>query len=736
MWTQTRVFKLFEIVHFYVARRLLDVNIGVRLFALMALAASVSLLLAAAGIVGLAASKESLRSVYEDRMLPLQQLADIARLMLINRTLLQTALSDIRIHTHSTGTPELTLNQELARSTAHAIEDNIATIDTQWQQYAAYPHPPEHLELANRFTLSRGTYIQEALKPAAAALRSGHYEQTKELAAKAQALYHRAIPDLQTLNQVQLEAAHDTYTDGVRRYENTRLMALVALGLAMTFMTWLGLMLTTSIINPLKQVIGVFRRISNGQYDSDIPIAGKDEISKVMRALGDMQTKLGLDEKAIHQLAFYDPLTNLPNRRLLRDRLQRALSASARNHLVGAVMMIDLDNFKRINDTRGHDMGDRLLADVALRIQSNVRQADTVARLGGDEFIIVLVDLSPDAVQAAVLAESVGEKILTALNQPYVLENQTHHSSASMGLCLFEGQDIGIDDLLKRADMSMYQAKGSGRNALRFYDPQIQASLESHTALESELREALARDQLKLYYQIQVDNRHGVLGAEVLLRWEHPRHGLVLPDQFIPIAEESGLILPIGEWVLQTACAQLRAWSGNPASEHFVLSVNVSARQFRQPDFVSVVTRALTQTGVNPRKIKLELTESLVLHNVADTIEKMNALNRQGVHFSMDDFGTGYSSLAHLTELPIQQLKIDRSFVRHIATNFNDAVIVQTIIGMAHNLGVAVIAEGVETEAQRACLERFGCPTYQGYLFGKPMPLNEFEELALPVAIT
>ncbi|MBI2749850.1 MAG: EAL domain-containing protein [Burkholderiales bacterium] len=551
----------------------------------------------------------------------------------------------------------------------------------------------------------------------------------------AQLLYNNAIPDLQTLNQIQFDAAHRNYTDAVSRYEDTRFMALAALSSTMAAMTWLGLMLSTSIINPLKQVIAVFLRISNGQYDTDIRIEGKDEISKVMRALNDMQTKLGLAEEAIHQLAFHDPLTNLPNRRLLRDRLERALAASARNRMLGAVLMIDLDNFKRINDTRGHDIGDRLLADVAMRIQSNVRQADTVARLGGDEFSIVLVDLSEDSVQAAIQAENIGEKILRALNQPYVMDSQTYHSSASMGVCLFEGQDVGIDDLLKRADMSMYQAKGSGRNALRFYDPQIQASLENHTALESELREALPRNQLRLFYQIQVDNRHGVLGAEVLLRWEHPRHGLVPPDQFIPIAEESGLILPIGEWVLQTACAQLRAWASNPASEHFVLSVNVSARQFLQPDFVSLVTRTLAQTGVNPRNIKLELTESLVLHNVADTIEKMQALNQQGIHFSMDDFGTGYSSLAHLTELPIQQLKIDRSFVRHIASNYNDAIIIQTIIGMAHNLGVAVIAEGVETEAQRACLERFGCPTYQGYLFGKPMPLHEFEELALPVVI-
>jgi len=734
--TELRVFKLFEIFHFYVTRRLLYVSIGVRLFALMGLAASVSLLLAAAGILGLAASKESLRTVYEDRMLPLQQLADIARLMLQNRTLLQTALSEAHIDTNGGNRPaRLQLNQELALSTANAIEKNITLIDLQWQRYTAFPHNPSDRQLADRFAASRGTYIQDALKPAATALRAGYYDTTKALAIRAQDLYNNAIPDLQTLNQVQLDAAHDTYTDGVRRYENTRIMALIALVSAMAAMTWLGLMLSTSIINPLKQVIAIFRRISNGQYDSDITVQGRDEISKVMRALGDMQTKLGLDEQAIHQLAFYDPLTNLPNRRLLRDRLQRALTASARNDMLGAVLMIDLDNFKRINDTRGHDVGDRLLADVALRIQSNVRQADTVARLGGDEFIIVLVDLSTNEVQAAMLAENIGEKILLALAQPYVMENQTYHSSASMGLCLFEGQDVGIDDLLKRADMSMYQAKGCGRNALRFYDPQIQASLESHTALESELREALALNQLRLFYQIQVDNRHGVLGAEVLLRWEHPRHGLVPPDQFIPIAEESGLILPIGEWVLQTACAQLQIWANNPAAEHFVLSVNVSARQFLQPDFVSLVTRTLARTGINPCKIKLELTESLVLHNVADTIEKMNALNQQGIHFSMDDFGTGYSSLAHLTELPIQQLKIDRSFVRHIATNFNDAVIVQTIIGMAHNLGVAVIAEGVETEAQRACLERFGCPTYQGYLFGKPMPLNEFEELALPVVI-
>ncbi|WP_114973483.1 EAL domain-containing protein [Rhodoferax ferrireducens] len=442
-------------------------------------------------------------------------------------------------------------------------------------------------------------------------------------------------------------------------------------------------------------------------------------------------TELKVQAAHIEQLAFYDHLTGLPNRRLLHDRLQQALSLGTRNHLYGAVLMLDLDNFKRINDTRGHDVGDRLLVETALRIQSCVRQADTVARLGGDEFIVVLVDLSADEAQAALQAEGVGKKILAAINQPCMLANQLHHSSASMGLCLFLGQNATLDELLKRADSAMYQAKSSGRNTLRFYDPQIQASLETRISLESELRNALAGSQLKLYYQIQIDNTQGVLGAEVLLRWQHPQRGLVLPDQFIPIAEETGLILPIGEWVLRTACEQLKVWATDPVTEKFVLAVNVSARQFRQSDFVSMVCQILAQTGINPEKLKLELTESLVLHNVVDTIAKMKALNQQGIHFSMDDFGTGYSSLSQLTLLPIQQLKIDKSFVSNIDTNHNDAIVVQTIIGMANNLGLRVIAEGVETQEQRACLERFGCQTYQGYLFGRPVPLREFEKLAM-----
>ena len=727
------MFKLFENFHLRVTRFLLNVNIKVRLLALMGLAAAVALLMAAAGILALAASKESLRSVYEDRMVPVQQLAEIVKLMLANRMLLQTSLSEVSIDTSAGQNARLVMNGANAFIAADAIERNIETISLLWYSYSSSPLIPAERTLANRFAKSRGIFVNEALVPAVASLRANNYDETKRLMTKAQSLYDRAGPDLQALTKLQFDMAWQAYTDGVTRYETTRLMALVGLGTAILIMTWLGLMLTTSIVKPLEQVIAIFRNISNGQYDSAITIKGRDEISKVMKALGEMQAKLWVNEEAIHQLAFYDPLTNLPNRRLLSDRLQRALSVSARNRLYGAVMMIDLDNFKSINDARGHDVGDQLLAEVALRIQATIRQTDMVARLGGDEFIVMLVDLSPDETQAALLAQGIAEKILTAIGRSYILTNQLHHSSASLGLCLFLGQHASIEDLLKRADSAMYLAKSSGRNSLCFYDPQIQASLETRIALESELRDALAHNELKLYYQIQQDNTNGVLGAEVLLRWVHPKHGLVLPDKFIPIAEESGLILPIGEWVLRTACEQLKVWATNPETDKFLLSVNVSARQFRQPDFVAMVGRIVAQTGVNPRKLKLELTESLVLHNIGDTIDKMNEINRQGIDFSMDDFGTGYSSLSHLTNLPIQQLKIDRSFVRNIGSNHNDTVIVQTIIGLAHSLGVTVIAEGVETEEQRACLERFGCLTYQGYLYGKPMPLREFEELAMQV---
>ena len=432
-------------------------------------------------------------------------------------------------------------------------------------------------------------------------------------------------------------------------------------------------------------------------------------------------------EQEIHQLAFYDSLTMLPNRRLLLDRLKQALSASSRFGREGALLFIDLDNFKALNDTLGHDIGDLLLQQVAQRLQSCIREGDTVARLGGDEFVVMLENLSAQSLEAAAQTEVIGEKILSALSQTYHLAAHEYNSTASIGATLFKDHGQKIDELMKQADIAMYQAKKSGRNTTRFFDPEMQASITARVILESELHKALEKQQFQLFYQIQVDKLRHPLGAEVLLRWNHPERGLVPPMEFIPLAEETGLIVPIGLWVLQTACAQLKEWQGEALTRGLTLAVNVSVKQFRQADFVAQVQRALLESGAQPSHLKLELTESTVLENVEDTISKMRAIKALGVGFSMDDFGTGYSSLQYLKRLPLDQIKIDQSFVRDIATDPNDAAIVQTIIAMTEALGLNVIAEGVETEAQHDFLEFRGCHAFQGNLFGKPIPVQQLE---------
>jgi diguanylate cyclase (GGDEF)-like protein/PAS domain S-box-containing protein len=433
------------------------------------------------------------------------------------------------------------------------------------------------------------------------------------------------------------------------------------------------------------------------------------------------------DEAEIHSLAFYDPLTSLPNRRLLLDRLQHVFAASSRNHNHGALLYIDLDNFKTLNDTKGHNIGDLLLVEVAGRLHACVREADTVARLGGDEFVVLLEDLSEDPLQAAAQTDVVCDQILTAFRETYSLRGYEYYGSASIGVSLFRNQDVAVNEILKRADAAMYQAKSAGRNTQRFYDPALQAVLEARTELESDLRSALKGNQFRLYYQAQVDHTGLILGAEALIRWQHPQRGLVPPMEFIRLAEEIGLILPIGQWVLETACTQLKTWEADPLTRNLQLAVNVSAHQFHQPDFVEQVRQTLRIHAFTPGLLKLELTESLVLDNIDDAIDKMLALREVGVRFSMDDFGTGYSSLSYLTQLPLDQLKIDQSFVRNIGVKHSDAVIVQTIIGMANNLGMEVIAEGVETENQRAFLEQHGCTLCQGYLFGRPVPIEAFD---------
>ncbi len=434
-------------------------------------------------------------------------------------------------------------------------------------------------------------------------------------------------------------------------------------------------------------------------------------------------------EEKIQYLGFYDSLTRLPNRRLLMDRLQQALASSARMGREGALLFIDLDNFKTLNDTLGHEIGDLLLQQVAQRIESCVRDGDTVARLGGDEFVVMLENLSEQPIEAAAQTEAIGEKILSSLCQSYLLDKYEHHCTASIGATLFNGNQQATDELMKQADIAMYQAKEAGRNTLCFFDLKMQTSITARASLENELRKALESQQFHLHYQIQVDNSHRPLGAEALIRWLHPERGLVPPMAFIQLAEETGLILPIGQWVLETACAQIKAWQQDALTRNLILAVNVSAKQFHQAEFVAQVQAVVQRHAINPGLLKLELTEGMLLENIENVIATMTALNEIGVQFSLDDFGTGYSSLQYLKRLPLAQLKIDQSFVSDIATDSSDKAIVSTIIVMAQILNMDVIAEGVETEEQRQFLINSGCTHFQGYLFGRPVPVEQFEAL-------
>jgi diguanylate cyclase (GGDEF)-like protein/PAS domain S-box-containing protein len=432
-------------------------------------------------------------------------------------------------------------------------------------------------------------------------------------------------------------------------------------------------------------------------------------------------------EEKIQYLAFYDPLTKLPNRQLLLDRLHVALSDQDRPR-EGALMFIDLDNFKILNDTLGHQKGDMLLQQVAERLRSCVAKGDTVARLGGDEFVILIENSSAKPLEPAAAARIVSDRILSTLGEPYVLPGYLHHSTCSIGVTLFGKAPCSVSELLKQADLAMYQAKNAGRNAVCFFDPEMQAVVTANAALAADLRQAWRENQFLIDYQPQVGVDGRMIGVEALLRWDHPERGRVGPDNFIPIAEETSLIIPIGRWVLESACAQLAQWAKRPERRHLSIAVNVSVRQFRHPDFVDEVMHAIAHAGIEPQKLKLELTESLLADGIEVTVAKMGSLKDMGVTLSLDDFGMGYSSLSYLKRLPLDQLKIDREFVKDLLTDANDAAIAKTIIGLAQSLGLGVIAEGVETEEQRAFLAAQGCPSYQGYLFCKPLAIDELEE--------
>ncbi len=459
---------------------------------------------------------------------------------------------------------------------------------------------------------------------------------------------------------------------------------------------------------------------------SALELDGKPILQATVRDISERKKA----EDVIEHLAFYDPLTDLPNRRLLIDRLNHALINNSRRGHHGALMFIDLDNFKNLNDTMGHDIGDLLLKQVAEQLTSCVRQGDTVSRLGGDEFVVMLEDLSNEIDEAATHTESVGLKILSVLSKTYRYPSYIYQGSASIGVTIFSDNDyFSADDLMKQIDIAMYQAKSAGRNTLRFFDTQMQTHIDERAALENDLHHAIQNKELQLYYQIQVDSTRRPIGAEALVRWNHPHHGVVSPVHFIALAEETGLILSIGEWVLETACAQLKRWQQDERTRDLSLAVNVSARQFLMEDFGTQVKAVVQRYGIDPKLLKLELTEGILLENMDATISILNSLNKLGIQFSLDDFGTGYSSLQYLKRLPLNQLKIDQSFVRHIVEDSNDRAIVSAIIAIAHSLNLNVIAEGVETEGQRQMLLDYNCSLHQGYLYGKPMQTAQFEQL-------
>lgn len=451
-------------------------------------------------------------------------------------------------------------------------------------------------------------------------------------------------------------------------------------------------------------------------------------IQNYVVTLIDMTDRKAAEQKIEH-LAFFDQLTGLPNRQLLLDHLSNLITNMQSNPQCGAVMYIDLDDFKTLNDTKGHDVGDAFLQQVAERLSQCVRHSDLVARLGGDEFVILLENLADTADKAEQRAQALAEKILARFSVPFTVSETDHFSTLSIGVTLFGQQASTVEELLKQSDLAMYQAKAAGRNTYRFFNPEMQQRVISYQNMAKEIRVALKERQFELFLQPQVDAKKATVGAETLLRWNHPERGLVSPKEVITVAEDTGLILPLGHWVLERSCQILAAWQGNPSLEALTLSVNISARQLYQNDFVERVLAVLKRTGAPPHRLKLELTESMLLEDIKDTIAKMHRLREHGIGFSLDDFGTGYSSLSYLKQLPLDQLKIDRSFVDDLMSKTEGADIAKTIVALANGLSITSLAEGVESEDQYKKLLAFGCQGYQGYYFGRPMPLKEFESL-------
>ncbi len=443
-------------------------------------------------------------------------------------------------------------------------------------------------------------------------------------------------------------------------------------------------------------------------------------------------TKLKETEQQLWQLAHYDPLTGLANRNLLEKQVSRELSLCKRLHCYSALLFLDLDDFKKINDSLGHKTGDIFLTQVAERLVQEFREEDTVSRLGGDEFIMLLSNLSTEKNKAVSHVATVVNKVLEVLRKPYEVQRHDLHISASIGITLIPNQNSSVEQLLKQADTAMYAAKRNGKNSYSFYQPEMQYEADKRLMLEKELHQALQDEQFDLLFQPQYDQNWNLLGYEALVRWHHPDKGIISPADFIPVAEDNGLIIEIGEQILLQACRQMVRWQqqSNPVPH---LSVNISPRQFADKRFVNKVAAVIRKTGVNPQQLILEITEGLIIKHVRTSIEKMTTLKKLGIKFSIDDFGTGYSSLAYLTKLPIDQLKIDRSFVCNLEHSANDAVIVDTIVAMARHLKLDLIAEGVETEEQLNYLTQCGCQCFQGYYFSRPLSSKQIQSNTPPL---
>jgi len=501
-----------------------------------------------------------------------------------------------------------------------------------------------------------------------------------------------------------------------------------------------GLISVTSLITfvlgrdlsgALTRLLACVASVANGELDVEVPeTERRDEVGLMAWAL--LILRDNSREAAELRL---DQLTGLPARKLLMDRINQAAASSARSETYCALMMIDIDKFKMLNDSHGHDIGDLLLREVAERLRACVRDGDTVARLGGDEFVLVVVNAGLKEDEAAHHAEALAVRVLASIARPFHLDVIKHLASASIGITLFKDAAVPVESLLKQADLAMYKSKQIGGSASHFFDPYMEAAVRERAALERDLRVAIEEQQFQLYYQPQIRADGSLQGVEALVRWNHPLRKMVAPDAFIPLAEETGLIVPLGQWVMESACNQLAAWAASPETAELMVSVNVSAREFQQAGFLDRTLATLQSTGANPRRLELELTESMLVENVDQIIAKMSALRAEGIGFSLDDFGTGYSSLSYLKRMPLDQMKIDRSFVRDVLTDANAAAIAKTIVALANTLGLNVVAEGVETAEQRDFLASCGCHVYQGYYFSRPLPLAAFEQFVNQTAL-